>query len=59
MEGGIRNWQDVNKIQSGAAAAGCIKGFVIFFLEVPLACLDSLAAAVQPNGLWNSQKTCL
>ena len=27
------------------------------FLKVPLACLGSMAAAVQPNGLGNSQKT--
>ena len=32
-------------------------GFVICFLKVPLAFLGSTAAAVQPNGLWNSQKT--
>ena len=39
-------------------AACCVKGFVICFLVVPLACLGSMAAAVQPNSLWNSQKTC-
>ena len=27
------------------------------FLKVPLACLGSMAAAVQPNGLGNSLKT--
>ena len=40
-------------IQSGAAT--CEKGFVICFHKVPLICLGSMAAAVQPNGLWNSQ----
>ena len=35
--------------------ATCSKGFVIGFLKVPLACLGSMAAAGQPNGLWNSQ----
>ena len=43
-------------VQSGAAGLG--KGFVTCFLEVPLACLGSMAAAVQPSYLWNSQKTC-
>ena len=33
------------------------KGFVKSFLKVPLACLGSVAAAVQPNGLGNSLKT--
>ena len=42
-------------LQPGTAT--CSKGFVISFLKVPLACLGSMAAAVQPNGLWNSQKT--
>ena len=42
-------------VQSGAS--GCEKGFVKRFLKVPLACLGSMAAAVQPNGLGNSQKT--
>ena len=28
------------------------------FLEVPFACLGSMAAAVQPSCLWNSLKTC-
>ena len=42
-------------VQSGAA--GCIKGFVKCFLEVPLACLGSMTAAVQHNSLYNSQKT--
>ena len=27
------------------------------FLKVTLPCMGSTAAAVQPNGLWNSQKT--
>ena len=43
-------------LQSGAA--GWEKGLVTCFLEVPLACLGSMAAAVQPNCLWNSQKIC-
>ena len=30
-------------------AATCSEGFVICFLQVPLACLGSTAAAVQPN----------
>ena len=38
-------------------AAGCEKGFVKCFLKVPLASLGSMAVVVQPNGLWNSQKT--
>ena len=37
-------------------AATCSEGFVICFLKVPLACLGSMAAAVQPNSLGNSQK---
>ena len=40
-----------------SGAAGCVNGFVTYFLEVPLACFGSMAAAVQPNCLWNSQKT--
>ena len=32
-------------------AATCSKGFVICFLKIPLACLGSMAAAVQPNSL--------
>ena len=43
-------------LQSGAV--GCEKGFATCFLKVPLACLGSMAAAAQPNCLWNSQKTC-
>ena len=43
-------------LQSGAAGWG--KGFVTCLLEVPLACLGSMAAAVQPSCQWNSQKTC-
>ena len=39
-------------------AATCSEGFAIFFLKVPLACMGSMAAAVQPNCLWKSQKTC-
>ena len=39
------------------AAAGCTQGFVKCFFQVPPACLGSTAAAVQPNGLWNSRKT--
>ena len=35
-------------IQSGAAAYS--EGFVKCFLKVPLACMGSMAAAVQPNG---------
>ena len=37
--------------------ATCSEGFVICFLKVPLVCLGSMAAAVQPNGLGNFQKT--
>ena len=40
-------------VQSGSA--GCVKGFVTSFLEVPLACLGSMATAVQHSCLWNSQ----
>ena len=46
----------VRKVQSGAG--GCVKGFVKCFLEVPLAWLGSMAAAVQPSCLRNSHKTC-
>ena len=38
------------------AAATCSEGFAICFLEVPHAGLGSMAAAVQPNSLGNSQK---
>ena len=38
-------------------AATCSKGFVLCFLKVPLACLGSMAAAVQLNSLGNSWKT--
>ena len=37
--------------------ATCSEGFVLCFLKVPLAWLGSMAAAVQPDGLWNSPKT--
>ena len=37
-------------------AATCSEGFVICFIKVPLAYLNSMAAAVYPNSLWNSQK---
>ena len=37
-------------------AATCSEGFVIRFRKVGLVCLDSMAAAVQPNSLRNSQK---
>ena len=40
----------------GTGAATCSEGFIICFLKVPLACLGSMAAAVLPNSLWNSQK---
>ena len=46
----------VSSVQSGAA--GCVKGFLTCFLEVPLAGLGCMAAAVQPSCLWNSQKAC-
>ena len=42
-------------VQPGAAT--CSEGFVFCFLKGPFACLVSMAAAVQPNCLWNSQKT--
>ena len=45
-----------NNVQSGAA--GWIKCLVTCFMEVPLTCLGSMAAAVQPKCLWNSQKIC-
>ena len=41
-------------VPSGAAT--CENGFVKCFLEVPLACLGSMAAALQPNSLGNSRK---
>ena len=34
-----------------------LKRFCKTFLKVPLACWGSTAATLQPNGLWNSQKT--
>ena len=37
-------------------AATCFDGFVICFLKVPLACLGSIAAAVQPNSLGTLRK---
>ena len=37
-------------------AATCSKGFVACFLYVPLACLGSMAAAVQPNSLGTLKK---
>ena len=42
-------------LESGAA--GCKRGFVTFLLKVPLPCLSCMAVAIQPNCLWNSQKT--
>ena len=52
----VRVWLDKHDhIQSGAL--GCEKGSVKYFLKVPLACLCSMAAAVQPNSLGNSWKT--
>ena len=36
-------------LQSGAA--GCVKDFVTYFLQVPFACLGHMAAAVQPKCL--------
>ena len=36
--------------QLGGVAA-CSEGFVVCLLKVPLACLGSMAAAVQPNSL--------
>ena len=37
-------------------ASGCRQVFVKCFLKFPIACFGSTAAAVQPYGLWNSQK---
>ena len=37
-------------------AASCSEGFVTCFLKVPLACLGSMAAAVQPNSLGTLRK---
>ena len=45
----------VLQVQSGAS--GWEKGFVKCFLKVPIAYFGSTEAAVQPSGLWNSQKT--
>ena len=36
---------------SRGRAATCPEGFVIYFKKVPLACLGSMADAVQPNGM--------
>ena len=44
----------VRKVQSGAG--GCVKGFVKCFLEVQLACLGNMAAAVQPTSLGTLRK---
>ena len=44
-----------SRILTGAAT--CSKGFVTYFLKVPLACLGSkAAAAVQPNSLGTLRK---
>ena len=51
-----RDHADSPTILLGGAAT-CSEGFLICFLKVPLACLGSMEAAVQPNGLGNSQKT--
>ena len=48
----ICSYCDTCLIQSGAA--GSEKGFVKCSMKVPLACM---AASVQPNCLWNCQKT--
>ena len=62
----VGGWVDAVEAAGGiyraivlGGAATCSEGFVIYFLKVPLACLGSLgsmAAAVQPNSLGNSQK---
>ena len=52
-KGGVENM--VSGMLEGAVTCG--KGDVLCFLIVPLACLGSMAAAVQPNSLGNSQKT--
>ena len=48
--GKIQNQWSYSIIVLGGAAT-CFEGFVICFLKVPLACLGSVAAAVQPNSL--------
>ena len=42
-------------MQSGAA--DCERGIEKCFLKVALTCLGTMAAAIQPNSLWNYQKT--
>ena len=37
-------------------AATHSEGFITYFLKVPLACLGSMAAAVQPNSLGTLRK---
>ena len=46
--------QCANDILGGAAT--CSEGFEICFLKVPLACLGSMAAAVQPSSLGTLRK---
>ena len=48
--------EDVQVLLRLGGAATCSEGFVICFIKVPLAYLNSMAAAVYPNSLWNSQK---
>ena len=43
-------------IEIPGGAATCSEGFVVCFLKVHLVCWGSMAAAVQPNSLGNSQK---
>ena len=39
------DWGVVLLLTKQSGATGCVKGFVTCFLEVPLACLGSMAAA--------------
>ena len=47
------DWMYFDWMYSGRLWKRCCN----FFPEIPLSCLGSMAAAVQPNCLWNSLKT--
>ena len=53
MNVNMNDWYTHSPFLQGGAAT-CSKGFVTCFLKVPLACLGSMAAAVQPNSQGNS-----
>ena len=55
FRGCMHHFQVSSTLQSGAS--GCEQDFAKCFLKVLHAYFCSTAAAVQPNGLWKSQKT--